>query len=156
MRFNRTFGPGLLLGVLAAGGVTLTIQQCWSAAPRIVDRTVTPRGELAADEKATIALFEQARESVVYISTSELVRDLWSRNVMEVPQGTGSGFIWDDAGHIVTKTMLLETVWNFHFDPKTKIVETHMSRLRAKVSLKGELELIHTIRGAGYVLRAPI
>jgi two-component system OmpR family response regulator len=52
--------------------------------------------------------------------------------------------------------MLLEKVWNFHFDPKTKIVETHMSRLRAKVSLKGELELIHTIRGAGYVLRAPI
>src|SRR5262249_7756537 len=60
-----------------------------------------------------------------------------------------------NAERVVTRTMLLERVWNFHFDPKTKIVETHMSRLRAKVSLEGEPELIHTIRGAGYVLRAP-
>ena len=65
-------------------------------------------------------------------------------------------FLMRNADRVVTRTMLLEKVWNFHFDPKTKIVETHMSGLRAKVSLKGELELIHTIRGAGYVLRAPI
>jgi two-component system OmpR family response regulator len=61
-----------------------------------------------------------------------------------------------NADRVVTRTMLLEKVWNFHFDPKTKIVETHMSRLRAKVSLGDEPELIHTIRGAGYVLRAPV
>ena len=73
-----------------------------SAAPRVPERSITPRGELAADELATIALFERTRDSVVYISTSELVRDLWSRNVMEVPQGTGSGFIWDDTGNVVT------------------------------------------------------
>jgi S1-C subfamily serine protease len=72
------------------------------AAPRVADRTITPRGPLDADERATIALFEHARESVVYISTSELVRDIWSRNVTEVPSGTGSGFIWDESGHVVT------------------------------------------------------
>ena len=65
-------------------------------------------------------------------------------------------YLMRNADRIVTRTMLLEKVWNFHFDPKTKIVETHMSWLRAKVSLAGEPEIIHTIRGAGYVLRAPV
>ena len=58
-------------------------------------------------------------------------------------------------GQVVTKTMLLEQVWDFHFDPQTSVVETHMSRLRAKVDRDFAPELIHTIRGAGYVLRAP-
>ena len=58
-------------------------------------------------------------------------------------------------GQIVTKTMLLEQVWDFHFDPQTSVVETHMSRLRAKVDRDFGPELIHTVRGAGYVLRAP-
>ena len=57
---------------------------------------------LAADEKATIELFEKSRASVVYITTAQLVRDVWTRNVFSVPRGTGSGFIWDDAGHVVT------------------------------------------------------
>lgn len=59
------------------------------------------------------------------------------------------------AGRVVTRTMLLEMVWDFHFDPKTNIVETHMSRLRAKIDRGFDSELIHTIRGSGYSLRAP-
>jgi two-component system, OmpR family, response regulator len=58
-------------------------------------------------------------------------------------------------GRVVTRTMLLESVWDFHFDPKTNIVETHMSRLRAKVDRGHALELIHTVRGAGYCLSEP-
>ena len=58
-------------------------------------------------------------------------------------------------GRVVTRTMLLESVWDFHFDPKTNIVETHMSRLRAKVDRGHGLELIHTVRGAGYCLSEP-
>ena len=58
-------------------------------------------------------------------------------------------------GQLVTKTMLLEQVWDFHFDPQTSVVETHMSRLRAKVDREFAIELIHTVRGAGYSLRAP-
>ncbi|HTQ36991.1 MAG TPA: trypsin-like peptidase domain-containing protein [Steroidobacteraceae bacterium] len=100
MKSSRPLLFGVLLGALAAGLVAV-MRLGWGAAP-VVDRTVTPRGELDADEKATIALFEHARESVVYISTSELVRDFWSRDVQKVPQGTGSGFIWDDAGDVVT------------------------------------------------------
>ena len=65
-------------------------------------------------------------------------------------------YLLRNAGRVVTRTMLLEKVWEFHFDPKTKIVETHISRLRAKISSGDQEELIHTIRGAGYVLRAPL
>jgi two-component system OmpR family response regulator len=64
-------------------------------------------------------------------------------------------FLMRNADRVVTRTMLLEAVWDFHFEPKTNIVETHMSRLRSKLSQCGGAELIHTVRGAGYVLRAP-
>jgi S1-C subfamily serine protease len=63
---------------------------------------------LAADEKSTISLFEHTRDSVVFISTSAVVRDFWSRDVLSVPRGTGSGFIWDDAGHVVTNYHVIE------------------------------------------------
>ncbi len=64
-------------------------------------------------------------------------------------------FLMRNADRVVTRTMLLEAVWDFHFDPRTNIVETHISRLRAKLSQHGGANLIHTLRGAGYTLRAP-
>ncbi len=65
-------------------------------------------------------------------------------------------FLLRHAERVVTRTMLLEGVWDFHFDPKTNIVETHVSRLRSKLSRGGrDPELIHTVRGSGYILRAP-
>jgi two-component system, OmpR family, response regulator len=64
-------------------------------------------------------------------------------------------YLMRNAGRVVTRTMLLEAVWDFHFDPMTKVVETHISRLRGKVDKGFDCELIHTIRGAGYILRAP-
>jgi len=60
------------------------------------------------------------------------------------------------AGQVVTRTMLLENVWDFHFDPQTNIVETHISRLRSKVDRDFSDPLIHTVRGTGYVLRDPV
>jgi two-component system OmpR family response regulator len=59
-----------------------------------------------------------------------------------------------NTGRIVTRTMMLEKVWNFHFDPGTNIVETHMSRIRSKIDRGGDPSLIHTVRGEGYVIRA--
>jgi two-component system, OmpR family, response regulator len=64
-------------------------------------------------------------------------------------------FLMRNADRVVTRTMLLEAVWDFHFDPKTNIVETHISRLRSKLSQYGGPELIYTVRGAGYALRVP-
>jgi two-component system OmpR family response regulator len=59
-------------------------------------------------------------------------------------------FLLQHAGQVVTRTMLLENVWSFHFDPKTNIVESHMSRIRGKVDRGFGRELIQTVRGAGY------
>jgi two-component system OmpR family response regulator len=62
-------------------------------------------------------------------------------------------FLMRNLDRVVTRTMLLEAVWDFHFDPKTNIVESHISRLRSKLSQYGGAELIHTVRGSGYALR---
>jgi two-component system OmpR family response regulator len=63
-------------------------------------------------------------------------------------------YLMRNAGRVVTRAMLLEHVWDLHFDPRTNIVETHMSRLRAKIDRDFGTETIRTVRGAGYVLRA--
>lgn len=59
-----------------------------------------------------------------------------------------------NAGRVVTRTMILETVWEIHFDPNTNIVEAHISRIRSKIDRGDDPPLIHTLRGAGYVIRA--
>jgi len=64
-------------------------------------------------------------------------------------------YLMRNAGRVVTRTMLLEKVWEFHFDPKTKIVESQISRLRAKLAKDSQPELIHTVRGFGYVIKPP-
>jgi S1-C subfamily serine protease len=65
-------------------------------------RAVTARGELAANEQSTIEIFERARPSVVFISTRQRERGLWTRNTFSAPRGTGPGFVCDDLAHIVT------------------------------------------------------
>lgn len=59
------------------------------------------------------------------------------------------------AGQVLTRSMLLEKVWDIHFDPNTSIVETHISRLRSKIDKPFEVPLLHTVRNSGYTLRAP-
>ncbi|MDZ7583254.1 MAG: trypsin-like peptidase domain-containing protein [Thiobacillus sp.] len=83
--------------------------EAWiSGEPSATPRTVTARGDLAADEQSTIELFEKSRASVVYITTRAQVMDVWTRNVFSVPRGTGSGFIWDNAGHVITNLHVIE------------------------------------------------
>lgn len=57
------------------------------------------------------------------------------------------------SGQVVTRTMLLENVWDYHFDPQTNVIDVHMSRLRAKIDRGQKIQLLHTIRGAGYMIR---
>jgi S1-C subfamily serine protease len=70
--------------------------------PDAASRPVTARGDLAGDEKAAIELFRTARDSVVHITSLATARDRFSMNLFEIPRGTGSGFVWDDEGHVVT------------------------------------------------------
>lgn len=63
-------------------------------------------------------------------------------------------YMMKHAGQVVTRTMLLENVWEYHFDPQTNVIDVHISRLRAKIDKNFKQPLLHTIRGAGYSLRA--
>lgn len=63
-------------------------------------------------------------------------------------------YLMRHAGQVVTRTMLLETVWDYHFDPQTNVIDVHISRLRGKIDRDFDHPLLHTIRGAGYCLRA--
>jgi two-component system OmpR family response regulator len=63
-------------------------------------------------------------------------------------------YLMRHAGQVVTRTMLLESVWEYHFDPQTNVIDVHISRLRAKIDKGFDNPLLHTIRGAGYMIRA--
>jgi len=62
-------------------------------------------------------------------------------------------YLMKHAGQVVTRTMLLENVWDYHFDPQTNVIDVHMSRLRAKIDKGYDTPLLHTIRGSGYMIR---
>ena len=62
-------------------------------------------------------------------------------------------YLMKNAGQVVTRTMLLEHVWDYHFDPQTNVIDVHVSRLRAKIDKSFDKPLIHTVRGAGYMIR---
>ncbi|UCE61017.1 MAG: trypsin-like peptidase domain-containing protein [Phycisphaerales bacterium] len=76
--------------------------------PTAEPRTVTARGDLTGDEQATIDIFHNASPAVVYITSSELRRDFFSLNIFEIPRGTGSGFVYDKNGHIVTNFHVIQ------------------------------------------------
>ncbi|MAI90427.1 response regulator transcription factor [Ponticaulis sp.] len=63
-------------------------------------------------------------------------------------------FLMRNAGQVVTRTMLLEKVWDYHFDPQTNVIDVHISRLRGKIDKEFDRPLLHTVRGAGYRLQA--
>ncbi|SDB31737.1 two component transcriptional regulator, winged helix family [Bauldia litoralis] len=62
-------------------------------------------------------------------------------------------YLMKNAGQVVTRTMLLENVWDYHFDPQTNVIDVHISRLRGKIDKGFETPLLHTVRGAGYMIR---
>lgn len=103
-----------LLAALFLGAALLGLT--WYASPRLSSyiasadaspRPTSPRGELTAEEHQNIEIFEKWKASVVFIATSDRVMDFWTRNVTSVPRGTGSGFIWDTAGHVVTNVHVI-------------------------------------------------
>ncbi|MBE7416540.1 MAG: trypsin-like peptidase domain-containing protein [Ideonella sp.] len=98
----RAAGAVALLGTLAAGTPP-------ALAAGAMPRAVTPRGPLGADEVATIEVFRRIAPSVVHITTLENQRELFSPTVQQVPSGTGTGFVWDELGHIVTNFHVIQS-----------------------------------------------
>ena len=93
--------------------VFLIAKQTWVGSaslndPRAAARSVAPRGELWSDEKSTITLFRQASPSVVNITAIGVQRDLFTLNLYQIPQGTGSGFIWDKSGNVITNFHVIQ------------------------------------------------
>lgn len=98
---------GVLIGLLLAV-VALWILRSPGRRPPAEPRAIMPRGDLAEDEKSMIALFRQASPSVVHITTLAVRQDAFSFDVLQIPQGTGSGFVWDADGHIVTNFHVIQ------------------------------------------------
>ncbi len=99
----------------AAGLVTGAALLAFLVAPALVEsrtdavpRAITPRGALAADEQAHIDIFRKTSPSVVHITSLAAQRDMFSTRVQQVPSGTGTGFVWDNAGHIVTNYHVIQ------------------------------------------------
>ena len=96
------------------------------------------------------------------LSVGDLEMDLLSRGVRRGGQKIDLQprefrlleYLMRHAGQVVTRTMLLEGVWDYHFDPQTNVIDVHVSRLRQKIDKPFELPLLHTVRNAGYMLRS--
>jgi two-component system OmpR family response regulator len=117
--------------------------------------------ELLARANAIMRRSSLADDSSARLRVGDLEMDLIARTVLRGGEPVELQhqefklleYLMQNAGRVVTRTMLLEKVWGLNFDPGTNVVESHMSRLRSKVDRGFETELIHTIRGSGYVVR---
>ena len=118
--------------------------------------------ELMARVEALVRRFS-SREERTSLEVADLRMDLLPREVSRDGQSIDLKprefllleYLMRHAGQTLTRTMLLEAVWDYHFDPQTNVIDVHISRLRQKIDRAFDQPLIHTIRGAGYVLRAP-
>jgi two-component system OmpR family response regulator len=101
-----------------------------------------------------------AQPVVTSLSCGELSMDLLSHRVeragaridLQPREFRLLEFLLRNQGHVVTRTMLLEEVWDYHFDPGTNVIDVHISRLRRKIDEAGKVPLLHTVRGVGYML----
>jgi two-component system OmpR family response regulator len=111
---------------------------------------------------AALARRPHLAEAPTKIRVGDLEIDLLKRNAVRAGRAIALQaqefklleYLMSHAGQVVTRTMLLENVWSFHFDPQTNIIEGHVSRLRAKIDRGFEGDMIKTVRGAGYMIDA--
>ena len=105
-------------------------------------------------------LAEDPKDVRVLLKVGELEMNLISREVRRAGQSVDLQprefrlleYLMRNRDQVVTRTMLLENVWDYHFDPQTNVIDVHISRLRRKIDKDFEPPLIHTVRGAGYKL----
>lgn len=118
--------------------------------------------ELHARLQALLRRAQPAQEQTV-LRLADLEMDLMKRQVrradtlinLQPREFTLLEYLLRNTGQVVTRTMLLEKVWDYHFDPQTNVIDVHISRLRGKIDRDFDPPLLHTIRGAGYILHDP-
>ena len=116
--------------------------------------------ELLARVEALIRRNKGDAESITKLEAGDLEMDLLSRNVvrsgkklnLQAREFSLLEYLLRNKGQVVTRTMLLENVWHYHFDPQTNVIDVHISRLRRKVDDDFPRALIKTVRGSGYVI----
>ena len=117
--------------------------------------------ELLARIEALLRRGQISSDIVTELKVADLEMDLLARTVRRAGQEIDLQprefrlleYFMRHAGQVLTRTMLLEKVWDYHFDPQTNVIDVHVSRLRAKIDKNFDKPLIHTVRGAGYILR---
>lgn len=117
--------------------------------------------ELLARLEALTRRAQQESSQVTQLKVADMEMDLLARTVKRSGQKIDLQprefrlleYFMRNPGQVLTRTMLLEKVWDYHFDPQTNVIDVHISRLRAKIDKDFEKPLLHTVRGAGYVLR---
>lgn len=117
--------------------------------------------ELLARLEALLRRNRQSPETETVLRVADLEMDLLSRTVKRAGQEMDVQprefrlleYLMRHAGQVVTRTMLLEKVWDYHFDPQTNVIDVHISRLRSKIDKGFDTPLLQTVRGAGYMMR---
>ena len=131
------------------------LRECIVAAPGIVALLPPLRAALAPILREELPQAEIVEADAASFDLKAIAARAGKRIELLAQEFKILEYLLRHAGQVVTRTMLLEKVWDFHFDPKTNIVETHISRLRSKIDKGFDKPLLHTVRGAGYVIRAP-
>ena len=166
-------GLSILAGLRAAGSQTPVL--ILSALGQVDDRVKGLRAggddyltkpfafaELLARVEALLRRKFAPSQEVTRLSVADLEMDLLRREVRRAGRTIDLKprefrlleYLMRHADQVVTRTMLLEGVWDYHFDPQTNVIDVHVSRLRQKIDKGFEPPLLHTVRGAGYVMRA--
>ena len=150
--------PALFLSAL--GDVDHRVEGLKAGADDYLSKPFAPT-ELAARVEA-LGRRQPPEQPITVLKAGDLTMDLLSRKVtrgetkidLQPREFRLLEYLMRNAGQVVTRTMLLEKVWDYHFDPQTNVIDVHISRLRGKIDKDFHEPLLHTVRGAGYRLQA--
>ncbi len=150
--------PALFLSAL--GDVDHRVEGLQAGGDDYLSKPFAP-AELVARVEA-LGRRQGSEAPVTNLKAGDLEMDLLSRKVSRAGQKIDLQprefrlleYLMRHSGQVVTRTMLLEKVWDYHFDPQTNVIDVHISRLRSKIDKDFEEALLHTVRGAGYRLQA--
>lgn len=150
--------PALILSAL--GDVDHRVEGLKAGADDYLAKPFAP-AELAARVEA-LGRRQVSEAPITHLTVGDLEMDLLARKVnrgdiridLQPREFRLLEYLMRHAGQVVTRTMLLEKVWDYHFDPQTNVIDVHISRLRGKIDKDFDQVLLHTVRGAGYRLQA--